>query len=498
MAGRLRPVPERAPRALGVIRVSRERDGMMSPDVQRASITDYCRARGYEVVDWVEGLDESGSKARSAWWPRLDAAAEQVEAGDFDVIVVWKFSRTARNRLKWAVVLDRVETAGGRIESATEQVDTTTSTGRFTRGMLAELNAFEAERIGEVWHEVHENRLNRGLVPNGSRRLGYLAISGGAHQVDPEQGPIIAEAFERYAAGASFLSIVKWLDVVGVRTVRGNPIDGSVLRKYMDSGFAAGYVAWGGALHPGAHEPLITQELWQRYLDRRATNASVPRRARSSPYLLSGLMRCAKCGGPMGGSKGPTGSPPRWRCIRRNTFGRQACDSSLVSQAHTDALVLGWIRSVAAGVDEATREAELESVAKISTEAEIRRASDEVVRLDAALERLTVQLAEQLVPPDAYPAARDALLKRRAAAASRADDLALQLRIRVNDRPAAARRLVDGWLTIPLEEKRAALRELIQHIEATTTPIKARKGVAGGSSSATLVLVDADGVRHAL
>src|SRR6476660_7321680 len=150
----LRPVPESPPRVLGLIRVSKERDGVVSPEVQRTAISDYSAARGYEITGWLEGLDESGSRARSAWWPRLDQAVAAVEAGEYDVIVVWKFSRTARHRLRWAVALDRVESAGGQLESATEQVDTTTSTGRFTRGMLAELNAFEAERIGEVWKEV--------------------------------------------------------------------------------------------------------------------------------------------------------------------------------------------------------------------------------------------------------------------------------------------------------------------------------------------------------
>ncbi len=37
-----------------------------------------------------------------------------IEDGRADVIVVWRWSRVSRNRLDWAVAVDRVKTAGGR------------------------------------------------------------------------------------------------------------------------------------------------------------------------------------------------------------------------------------------------------------------------------------------------------------------------------------------------------------------------------------------------
>ena len=72
-----------------------------------------------------------------------------------DAIVVWKWSRLARNRRDWAVAVDTIEAAGGRPESSTETVDTITSTGRLARGMLAEIAAFESDRIGDGWREAH-------------------------------------------------------------------------------------------------------------------------------------------------------------------------------------------------------------------------------------------------------------------------------------------------------------------------------------------------------
>ena len=131
---RLSVVPESPLRALGLIRVSklgdRDEDDLLSPDIQRVAIEDHCARRGHVITGWIEGIDESGSQRTSAWWAKLDQGVEMIERGDVDVLVVWKFSRVARLRLRWAIAVDRVETAGGGIESATEPLDVSTSSGR--------------------------------------------------------------------------------------------------------------------------------------------------------------------------------------------------------------------------------------------------------------------------------------------------------------------------------------------------------------------------------
>jgi site-specific DNA recombinase len=65
-----------------------------------------------------------------------------LEHDEADVIVVWRWSRVSRNRLDWAVAVDRVEAVGGRLDSATEPFDVRTPTGRFARGTLAKFATY--------------------------------------------------------------------------------------------------------------------------------------------------------------------------------------------------------------------------------------------------------------------------------------------------------------------------------------------------------------------
>lgn len=64
---------------------------------------------------------------------------EKIETRDTDVIVLWKWSRFSRRRLDWEVAADRVQVAGGRIESATEPIDTSTASGDLALGMMVSL-----------------------------------------------------------------------------------------------------------------------------------------------------------------------------------------------------------------------------------------------------------------------------------------------------------------------------------------------------------------------
>lgn len=474
---RLAAVPDTTPRALALVRVSKERDGMISPDIQRAAITDYARTRGYQITGWLEGLDESGSRARSAWWPRLDQAVTAVENREYDVILVWKFSRTARHRLRWATALDRVEVAGGRLESATEQVDVTTSTGRFTRGMLAELGSFEAERTGEIWQEVHDRRVAAGKPASGKARYGYVNDPvEKVHKPDPVTGPVLASMYRRYVAGESMYALVGWLNDNGHRTNTGGLWSMRSLRRTMDTGFAAGFFSHKGVLHRGVHEPLIDQELWQAYLDARARRRAVPSRTERSQYLLSGLVRCARCGGPMNVLKAPhkPGQAPRMVCKRRNEYGARACGGTSVTMSFVEDAVQAWVGEQAAAVDGSAGAVDLLEVRRTTVAADLARVTREAARVEESLTRLSVQNATDPLPEVVYERARRELQEQWVRLSGRVDELQREARAASTDVAEVAAGLMSEWdeLIVPL--RRELLRRLV-------SVVLVRGGLDGGA-----------------
>lgn len=447
---------------------------MLSPTLQRTAISDYAAARGYTVTDWLEGVDESGSSARSAWWARLDQACNRVEAGDVDVVLVWKFSRIARHRLKWAVAVDRVETAGGRIESATEQVDTTTSTGRFTRGMLAELQSFEAERIGEQWRETHAHRRARGLPHNGGPRLGYVYEKGAGYTPDPDTAPVLRDLYGRYIAGSGWRSLQLHLDHLGIvqpRTGRSWTVRGVALT--LGNGFAAGYLsvhdpacgcrkpaACVRRVHtPGAQEPIITEETWADFVRVRDTRAATPSRRLGSPHVLSGLVRCAGCDHAM-------------RVRPATSYRSQRLECPEARQCPAPAGVVYRLVYEAVEDWKATHSSEAQAAltAALARHPDPQQKPDRlaleraVARADEALARLTVNLARGLVPDSAYTAARDELLAEQRRARAGLDEAP------VARRDAPHQPMAGQWEDLHVGEHRDALQALLDVVVTRHAP----------------------------
>lgn len=446
---------------------------MIAPEIQKVAIEDHAARSGYRIVDWVEALDDSGSQKRSPWWRKLDAVVARVEAGEVDVIVGWKFSRTARNRLRWAIAIDRVETAGGRIESATEPLDVTTSAGRLARGMLAEFNAFEAERIGEVWKEVHARRTRMGLPANGKPRFGY-EMRDGVHRPDPKTAAVLASLYRRYIAGESVYTLVEWLNVEGFRTATGYSTSGPgrwtqmTLRRVLDSGFGAGLIRVGGELQEGAHEPVIDRPTWEQYQAARAARRTL-RRSERSEYLLSGLVKCAHqlddetaCGSSMGGGQFGHARQPKYRCIAAAAERRHA--GGYVMMSLVEDAVIEWLADIAAEVEPVANQVQHRSPGRRRTrDAEV--TAREIAKLEQQLVTLTVQHSAGVVPESAYIAARDQIAGERDLLEQRhAQEV---LAASQSEAGPIAADLLRLWDSLLVAERRAILRSLIRRVEVT-------------------------------
>jgi site-specific DNA recombinase len=446
-------------RALGYVRVSTAREEMIAPELQAAAIREHCTRNGYRLVDIRSDLDQTGRNFARAEVQRL---VERVEAGEADVVVVWKVSRFGRTRRDWYVHNDRLEVAGGRLESATEGFDSATSVGKFTRGMLVELAAFESDRIGDVWKEVQASRVKDGFTHNGRARFGYSYVDG-LHVPDPDAGPVLVDLYRRFTAGESVYALVRDLNGRGVKTMTGGPWSDRTLRRVLDSGFAAGLFPYLGELHGGRHERLITDAEWSAYLDAKAARSRVAPRSQRSPYLLSGLVRCASCGGAMiGGTSGP-GRRPKYRCETHRGSGGVRCVRGLVDAGHVHDSVRDWLRTIADDVDGAAARAAVDTgTARAGHAADAERLAREVTRLEGALVRLTQQHAEDSDSDDVvFRAARDDYRARLEQARAAHADAGRAARALEHPAQATARPLLDDWGTLGVSGRREVLRRLV-------------------------------------
>ncbi|OAR26123.1 hypothetical protein A8W25_11725 [Streptomyces sp. ERV7] len=413
---------------IAYIRVSTWREEKISPEIQRAAIKEWARRNRKRIVKWIPDLDVSGRTFKR----KIMGAIEMIENGKARGIVVWRYSRFGRDRVGNAVNLARVENVGGMLISATEPVDAATAIGRFQRGMMLEFAAFESDRTGEQWKEVHAHRLGL-LLPSGGRpRFGYIwhrrripdatAPDGWRLQqewyepdVPTEAGPALADAYlEHVNMGTGFKTLAEGLTEQGFVTTRGKRWTDTSLLRYMDSGFPAGLLqVRDNCMCPknkksscrhwrrfqGAQEPLISEEAWEAYGERRKTVASRPPRARHATYEHTSLTKCIRCRGAMTAHPKDSGDA-YWRCVRRDHGGD--CEGVTATDSDLKKIVREFMEEVAEGIDCAP-------VIPINAPrrpvgpdpaAEKARLTAEHAKWSAALTRLITDYA---VNPDRYP-----------------------------------------------------------------------------------------------
>lgn len=363
--------------AIGYIRVSMAREEMISPELQRESITKWAQRTGHRIVDWVEDLDMTGRNFKR----KIMSAIERLERGEARVIAVWKYSRFGRNRTGIELNLARIEQAGGQLVSATEEVDATTATGWFQRDVIFSVATFESKRAGEQWAETHRWRRDNGLPAVGRHRFGYIwhqrkifapdgsvTLQEERYEPDPDTAKVVESLYLRYIAGESFRALALWLNDEGHQTTRKDSWTSKAVARYLDSGFPAGYLRLhqktcpqGGAphscdrydlvKHPTHHHPeIIKESTWREYQARRDFTRTAAPRARNAPYPFTGLVRCGVCGG-SASRKVDGRKSAAYACRNREEKGPRACAGTVLTEHDIREKIKKFLAELAAEID---------------------------------------------------------------------------------------------------------------------------------------------------
>lgn len=293
-----RPLSDPVP-MVGYVRVSKAREEMISPDLQRSAIKRWAAEHNRVIVAWLTDLDLSGREFAKR---RIGEGVELISAGAAAEIGVYRYDRWGRNTADSLANIARVEQAGGQVVSVTEPFDVSTAVGQYTRENALALATMQSNIIGENWRSAHAHRVNNGLPAHGHQRFGYTYTprkhdGDGLYHPDPVTGPLLAALYPRWLAGETFGVLGRELNHAGYRTPRfGAPWHDRALRATLDSGFAAGLLIVGGGWRQGRHTPLIPARLWEAYKARRAEVSARPPAARKVTHRLSGLLTCGHCG----------------------------------------------------------------------------------------------------------------------------------------------------------------------------------------------------------
>jgi site-specific DNA recombinase len=297
-------------RAIIYTRLSKDRPEERSRADQEADCTALCRAKGFEVLAVHTDL-ESGYR-RTARRPGYEALLRDVQAGSTDAVVIWKLDRLTRQGIRQiAPLLEVLEQSGTILLSVHDPIDTSTAMGEGTLGLLASVAKQESENISVRTRRAKLHHAEKGRHKDGGPRPFGLTRDWSA--VVPEEARLIRSAAERVLTGDSLRSIVMEWNRQGVVTSTGRSWSTQALRTLLLQRRLYGVREHDGRVVAKGTWPAILDETTSRRLSAVLTD---PRRRSGRPahsYLLTGFLRCSKCGGRMR-STHPSGGKRKYTC----------------------------------------------------------------------------------------------------------------------------------------------------------------------------------------
>ena len=245
-----------------------------SLDAQREACEAYVLSQKHE--GWTvlaDRYDDGGFSGGNMERPGLVRLLDDIRAKRVDVIVVYKVDRLTRSLADFAKIVEVFDAQGISFVAVTQQFNTTTSMGRLTLNVLLSFAQFEREIAGERIRDKFRASRQKGMWMGGSVPLGY-EVKDRALVINEIEAAKVRLIYKQYLELGSVRDVAGYLDSQGIRSHRrvtqsgkmvgGHRITRGSLYLLLQNPVYIGMVVHKGTRHPGLHQPIIEQELWDR------------------------------------------------------------------------------------------------------------------------------------------------------------------------------------------------------------------------------------------
>ena len=278
----------------------------------------YAWAKKQNITVIEEYIDRAltGTKDNRPAFQRMIADAANKR---FQLVIVWKLDRFARNRYDSAVYKAKLKKCGVKVVSVMENI-TDSPEGIVLEGLLEAMAEYYSANLSENTRRGLRETALKGYWAGGHVPFGYK-LENRKLVADENKAPIVRYMFERYAAGVSKSDLIAELEAKGVRTYYGQPLTYSSFNSVLRNRIYTGYYTFGDDVIEGVVERIISDDLyWKTQEQIKARSRAPAVRKAKVEYLLSGKAFCGMCGEPMVGVCGTSKSKKLYhyyRCSHR-------------------------------------------------------------------------------------------------------------------------------------------------------------------------------------
>ena len=251
---------------------------------QLRECTAYCKKNEITIVRTY--IDRALS-AKTDNRPDFQRMIKDSAKGLYDVVLVWKLDRFARNRYDSARYKAQLKKYGVKVLSATENISEGPE-GIILESLLEGMAEYYAAELSEKVIRGHTENALKCKYNGGTPTFGYTIDSDRHYQIDPRTAPVVLEMFTRYDNGSTMKEIRDYLNDTGVTTVRGKPIDLNFVAAILHNRKFLGEYKYREIVIPNGIPSIVPQDLFDRVQDKLKKNKKAPARHKAEDdYLLT-------------------------------------------------------------------------------------------------------------------------------------------------------------------------------------------------------------------
>lgn len=226
--------------------------------LQKERMKAFCLSKGWDdIQEYVDG-GYSGSNLNR---PALQQLEKDIKSKKVNVVIVYKLDRLSRSQRDTLYLIEEMFLPNNvEFISISETIDTSSPFGRAMIGVMSVFAQLERETITE---RLRGGRLkmvkDKGLWAGGADAspYGYTRLERGELVVNEFEKKHIIRIFEEYAVLKSYIKVQRKLQKEGFPELRPQRITALLKNRLY-----IGEVSFAGEWYKGAHEPIISVELF--------------------------------------------------------------------------------------------------------------------------------------------------------------------------------------------------------------------------------------------
>lgn len=346
-------------RAVLYARYSSDNQRSESIDAQIRAMRKYCSDNSLQIVNVYtdEAISGTSVSKRKAFLEMIDDSSK----GTFDVVLVHKLDRFARNRYDSAIYKAKLKKNNVEVYSVLEQLNGSPES-IMLEAMLEGMSEYYSKNLArEVMKGMRENALQCKHT-GGTPPLGYDLDENKHLIINDSEAEAVKLIFDLYNKGHGYSYIIDQLTEKGFRTKKGKYFGKNSLYSILSNEKYAGIYVYNKSESKDArnrrnshkYKPdddiirveggcpaIISKEAFEKATERMIANKGKGGRLNSSEvYLLSGKICCGKCGKAMVGNVRHSGRSKlklaTYRCMTR----KQHCGCKEINKEYMDRYVV--------------------------------------------------------------------------------------------------------------------------------------------------------------